>query len=93
MPFKLSIADSTDATITGTRSTGACNTLLVAKVLTAPVLETPVIVANGKTFTLFCREFENVVNRAFLVLVFWVKNWLVQILHVLQLCIPSKSKN
>ena len=43
MPFELSIADSTDATITGTRSTGACNTLLVA------VLETPVIVANGKT--------------------------------------------
>ena len=24
-------------------------------------------------FTLFCREFENVVNRAFLVLIFWVK--------------------
>ena len=25
-------------------------------------------------FTLFCREFGNVVNRAFLVLIFWVKN-------------------
>ena len=25
-------------------------------------------------FTLFCREFCNVVNRAFLVLIFWVKN-------------------
>ena len=25
-------------------------------------------------FTLFCREFANVVNRAFLVLIFWVKN-------------------
>ena len=24
-------------------------------------------------FTLFCREFGNVVNRAFLVLIFWVK--------------------
>ena len=25
------------------------------------------------TFTLFCREFGNVVNRAFLVLIFWIK--------------------
>ena len=24
-------------------------------------------------FTLFCREFGNVINRAFLVLIFWVK--------------------
>ena len=38
MPFKLSIADSTDATITGARSTGACNTLLPAVMLSAPVL-------------------------------------------------------
>ena len=27
----------------------------------------------SKAFTLFCREFENVVNRVFLVLIFWVK--------------------
>ena len=43
MPFKLSIADSTDATITGTRSTGACNTLLPADV----VISVPVLAANN----------------------------------------------
>ena len=59
MPFKLSIADSIDATITGTRSTGAPSINIVHKIL------------NLKEFTLFCREFENVVNRAFLVLIFW----------------------
>ena len=33
-------------------------------------------------FMLFCREFGNIVNRAFLVLIFGSKNWLVLILHV-----------
>ena len=28
---------------------------------------------NKMAFTLFCREFGNVVNRAFLVLIFWVQ--------------------
>ena len=28
---------------------------------------------NKMAFTLFCREFGNVENRAFLVLIFWVK--------------------
>ena len=28
----------------------------------------------SKVFTLFCREFGNVVNHAFLVLIFWEKN-------------------
>ena len=28
----------------------------------------------SKAFTLFCREFENVANCGFLVLIFWVKN-------------------
>ena len=32
------------------------------------------IINNKMQFTLFCREFGNVVNHAFLVLIFWVKN-------------------
>ena len=50
---------STVATSTGATSTSAPSINIVHKIL------------NLKEFTLFCREFENVVNRAFLVLIFW----------------------
>ena len=50
---------STVATSTGATSTCAPSINIVHKIL------------NLKEFTLFCREFENVVNRAFLVLIFW----------------------
>jgi len=58
---------STVATSTGATSTSAPSINIVHKIL------------NLKEFTLFCREFENVVNRAFLVLIFWGENWLVLI--------------
>ena len=58
---------STVATSTGATSTSAPSINTVHKIL------------NLKEFTLFCREFENVVNRAFLVLIFWGENWLVLI--------------
>ena len=48
---------STVATSTGATSTSAPSINIVRKIL------------NLKEFTLFCREFENVVNRAFLVLI------------------------
>ena len=64
--------------------------VLSALVLTVLVPEAPVLVAlvarstlfvweistmhKNMAFTLFCCEFENVVNRAFLVLIFWGKN-------------------
>ena len=50
---------STVATSTGATSTCAPSINIVHKIL------------NLKEFTLFCREFENVVNRTFLVLIFW----------------------
>ena len=53
------VAVSTFATSTGATSTSAPSINIVHKIL------------NLKEFTLFCREFENVVNRAFLVLIFW----------------------
>ena len=49
---------STVATSTGATSTSAPSINIVHKIL------------NLKEFTLFCREFENVVNRAFLLLFF-----------------------
>ena len=52
---------STVATSTGATSTSAPSINIVHKIL------------NLKEFTLFCREFENVVNRAFWVLIFWVE--------------------
>ena len=52
---------STVATSTGATSTCAPSINIVHKIL------------NLKEFTLFCRKFENVVNRAFLVLIFWVE--------------------
>ena len=58
---------STVATSTGATSTSAPSINIVHKIL------------NLKEFTLFCREFENVVNRAFLVLIFLGENWLVLI--------------
>ena len=59
---------STVATSTGATSTSAPSINIVHKIL------------NLKEFTLFCREFENVVNRAFLVLIFFGgENWLVLI--------------
>ena len=58
---------STVATSTGASSTSAPSINIVHKIL------------NLKEFTLFCREFENVVNRAFLVLIFLGENWLVLI--------------
>ena len=39
----------------------------------APSINTVHKILNLKEFTLFCCEFENVVNRAFLVLIFWVQ--------------------
>ena len=74
-------APSIGAPSTGAPSTSASGTGARAPMLQSPVLhhhcfkhrlpalllETPVLVA----FTLFCHEFENVVNRAFLVLIFW----------------------
>ena len=50
---------STVATSTGATSTSAPSINIVHKIL------------NLKEFTLFCRKFDNVVNRAFLVLIFW----------------------
>ena len=50
---------STVASSTGATSTSAPSINIVHKIL------------NLKEFTLFCREFENVVNLAFLVLIFW----------------------
>ena len=50
---------STVATSTGATSTSAPSINIVHKIL------------NFKEFTLFCREFENVVNLVFLVLFFW----------------------
>ena len=52
---------STVATSNGATSTCAPSINIVHKIL------------NLKEFTLFCREFENVVNRAFWVLIFWVE--------------------
>ena len=49
---------STVATSTGATSTSAPSINIVHKIL------------NLNEFTLFCREFENVVNLAFLVLIF-----------------------
>ena len=59
--------------------------MLVAPVLVAPlpvalVLKAPALIALSCmkqiswAFTLFCREFGSVVNRAFLVLIFWARN-------------------
>ena len=50
---------STVDTSTGATSTSAPSINIVHKIL------------NLKEFTLFCRKFENVVNRVFLVLIFW----------------------
>ena len=51
--------------------------VLLALVLLAPVLLALVllaqVLAKAKASTLFCREFENVVIHAFLVLLFWAK--------------------
>ena len=43
---------------------------------------------------LFCREFRNVVNRAFLVLIFLVKNLAVLILRIFAtMCIQLQSRD
>ena len=55
---------STVATSTGATSTSAPST-------SAPSINTVHKILNLKEFSLFCREFENVVNRVFLVLIFW----------------------
>ena len=60
---------STSAPSTGAPSTSASGTGGLAPVLLAPVLQHHKIL-NLKAFTLFCCEFENVVIRTFLVLIF-----------------------
>ena len=48
--------------------------MLLVLVLLALVLPAPVLPVISTAFTLFCREFGNVVNHAFLVLIFWAEN-------------------
>ena len=63
------LAPVLEDTSTGAPSTSASGTGALAPVLLAPVLQHHKIL-NLKAFTLFCRQFENVVNRAVLVLTF-----------------------
>ena len=77
-------AGSTSARSTGDGSTGFRNTKARSTSTRSTSAEKDdrdvrnkqfvILLHNSIAFTLFCREFGNVVNNAFLVLIFWAKN-------------------